>query len=461
MVLALGGAASVAGEAVTGRTFRIVAKDLEDGLTFPQLLGQWRLYSLRFYADEACAPQSVLEASVVGEATVTVSRTYAPLSSPLSRCDGPFGGVVCSRPRDPLSEGASPGLAIRSWVGAPALGFEEDGAWIQLDWATSQTIGCVKLFQDAFQTSASLSLLVAGNDGELIIAATSPGRSCPQDAPTACCVCGVGVTSGCDWDCPAVTTLRTAPHPPPSPPPQPPLAPDDGRSALSSGLDSDSWPLLIIIIVLLGLLLLVLCCCLVYACYRGWIGAGSEEDGRASYGSQLFLARPGKRASNPPATSAGYGADDELRMSAQSGNELFSEAPLLAAPDMPTVDEPQPLVQVREAQVRGGQSIRLVQVRGAAAVGAANPADNGTPVSPGCVLLRVHATDAPSAGTINLGQLADTQTPTGAAAYAGAPPPAGPSPDASPPPAAAPAVSLVVRQASVGGGALINVVERI
>lgn len=452
MLLAVGGAASVAGEAYAGRTFRVAARDLEDGSTYPQLVGQWRLYAMRFYRDEACAPQSALDASVVAEATVTVSKTYAPSTSPLSNCDGPFGGVVCSGPQSPLSDSASPGLAMSSWVGAPALGLEQDGAWIQLDWPTDQTIGCVKLFQDTFQTASSLSLQAAGADGELVLVAASPGRACPQDAPTACCVCGIDATSGCDWNCPALTILRTAPHPPPSPPPEPPLAPWDERNGLSSGLDNTEWPLLIITLVFLFLLLLLLCCSL-YACYRGWVcgSAKDDDDGRTSYRSQLFMVRPGNRNSNQPMP---YGSDDEQRASVQSPEPAYSAAIDAPAGDYP--DDPAMVVRVREAHVRGGETISLVQVD--------PPAETGTPVPLEGVRLQVHSTEVRGAGTINIVQRADPEPPAAATAVPHtAERPTGASPMAA---SAAPAValedvSLVVREASVGKRQTINVVERI
>jgi len=280
LAFVLVGAAAVHGLVRTGRTFRVVAKDLGDG-SYTALAGQWRVFSLRFYSDEGCS--TALGASVIADAAVTVSKTYVVSNSPLSSCEGPF-GVICSDPRDPLSAGATPAVAVRSWTGFPAAGLEADGAWIQLEFAADTAVGCVKLFQDPYQTAGTLSLEVPGSSGEFELVTSEAGRACPADAPTACCACAEGATRGCDWDCPAVVTLRTGPHPPPSPPPT-------GADALElNSLDSGDWGVLIPLIVLACLLLLLCCCCLFYARRRGWIGEEKREsNGDASESAQIFV----------------------------------------------------------------------------------------------------------------------------------------------------------------------------
>jgi len=404
----------------------------------------------------------------------------------------------------------------------PQPGLEADGVWIQLDFPGDTTIGCVKLFQDPLQTAASLAVQVPGPGGEFVTVMSAPGRACPVDAPTACCACGDGQSSGCDWDCPAVTTMQTASHPSPSPPPQPPFAPDDGAGALSSGLDSTDWPLLILIIVFACLTLLLCCIGILYARYRGWIcvPVDTDDENSPSYRAQLFvIGSGGKRGGSQPISSINYDADDEHRESLQSGalGRLTTTSAPFSAPNSPKgeyppgsaargssserpapmIEEEPMMVQVREAKLKGGETINLVQVGGPLtsaepkAVAPLAESYKGTAMSPEGVMLQVRAAEVQGAGMVNLIQLADPQPSAASSSSASnaalpaalpaapssletTPVVAPPSPELAPataplfaPPSGKPSLAapedmaLNVRETYVEGGGTIKLIERV
>ena len=163
----------------------------------------WTVHSLRLLASPTCDPSTRLSSW----ASVASSGEYCTNSMFCGSLSLMYG------PDQPLQPSHTPSMfMLNPWSGTATNG---DMPWIEVNFTTPTTIGCVQLFQSPRAMARSLWLIAMPIGGRHFVeVARGDAGACPGDS--SCC----RTSPDAGWDCPqGVSSLSAGPLPPGLPPP--------------------------------------------------------------------------------------------------------------------------------------------------------------------------------------------------------------------------------------------------